>query len=231
MAGNIKVNNVVLASIFDPYVMGTSPGALGLIDGGVDVGNNVYAPLSFGSAAPATGITVIFGSVQRDLNTFFAAAGTARYVPVIPFGVYQALTVNSHDAGATLTCTFNSDGTWGITLINVPSGSGSNSGTPLSGLWAPSNTAGIGSSYNIRVTPTISVSNTAGGSPSFTAATGFVNLGSGFTITVATSHIINSGQGGFTSLAGHYLIEIQATAGGPITSSTLTISEVEADIS
>ncbi|MGF7229719.1 MAG: hypothetical protein ACQR33_07120 [Candidatus Saccharibacteria bacterium] len=67
-----------LDNVFDLYVTGTSPAATGLLDdAGVDIATR-YAPLVFGTAAAATGL-LTKQSGNGDLNTLFAAKGTASY--------------------------------------------------------------------------------------------------------------------------------------------------------
>lgn len=71
--------NADLDAVFDPYVQGTSPPATGLNVGGTTTDINTrYAPIVFGSAAAATGWNTK-QSGHADLNTLFAAFGTAVY--------------------------------------------------------------------------------------------------------------------------------------------------------
>ena len=229
MAVNYRNNaGVDFDDLYDPFVQGTPPAATGYRNlSGVDLAGR-YAPIAFGTKGPNVNYRNLAGV---DLSNLWAAIGTARYLPVIPFGAYDQSIFNNHDAGATFTCAFNNDGTWAITQSNVPGG-GSSSGSPLSGVWASTTGAGVGSGYNIRITSTMAVTaNTAGGTPSFTGSTGFVALDSGFTITVTTSHLINGGGGGVTTLSGGYTIEIQSKSGGPITTSTLRVNNVTAQMS
>ena len=80
MSTNIQSKGVDLDSIFDPYITGTSPGLTGIQSAGTDI-HTRYAPLVYGTAAPATGIACKVGGAGSfvDLNTLFAAKGTANY--------------------------------------------------------------------------------------------------------------------------------------------------------
>lgn len=75
MTSGIASKGVDLDSIFDPWLSGTSKArATGTSIAGSDL-NNRFAPLIYGSSAAATGIY----SESADLNTLFAAKGTAQY--------------------------------------------------------------------------------------------------------------------------------------------------------
>lgn len=64
--------------VFDPYYEGTKPPATGLLDdSGSDIVNR-YAPIVYGSQALATGL-LTKQSGNADINTLFAAYGTANY--------------------------------------------------------------------------------------------------------------------------------------------------------
>lgn len=76
--GYPTVNNVPLDQIFDPYVSGTKAAITGytvMVSGvAVDL-RDLLAPIYLGSSAPPTNYKVN----NADLNTIFAAKGTARY--------------------------------------------------------------------------------------------------------------------------------------------------------
>lgn len=75
MTSGIASKGVDLDSIFDPYVAGTTKArAAGIAVAGSDTSNR-YANIIYGSAAAATGIQ----SEDADLNTLYAAKGTAQY--------------------------------------------------------------------------------------------------------------------------------------------------------
>lgn len=72
MTSPIASNGSPLSSIFDPWRSGmTKVPATGLSENGVDI-CNLYAALTYGTAAPVTGIE----SASADLNTIFAMIGT-----------------------------------------------------------------------------------------------------------------------------------------------------------
>lgn len=80
MTSGVQSKGGDIDSIFDPYVVGTSPGITGIQSAGADI-HTRYAPLIYGSAAAATGIACMVGGAGSfvDLNTLFAAHGTANY--------------------------------------------------------------------------------------------------------------------------------------------------------
>lgn len=92
MTSGIQSKGVDLDSIFDPYVTGTSPGLTGVQTAGVDI-HTRYAPLVYGTQAAATGIACKVGGAGSfvDLNTLFAAKGTAKYSLPINGKTYTAL--------------------------------------------------------------------------------------------------------------------------------------------
>lgn len=97
MTSNYRIaSGVDLDSVFDPYVLGTSPAATGYrLSDGNDL-NVRYAPIVYGTAAAATGYRISSGA---DLNTLFAAYGTATYALPINGTVYSQ-NVNIFSAGS-----------------------------------------------------------------------------------------------------------------------------------
>lgn len=93
--------NANLDLVFDPYVQGTSPPATGLLDNsGVDIASNRYAPIVYGSAAAATGLLTKQPG-NADINTLFAAYGTANYpLPIngATYSVFGTLVSNASSA-------------------------------------------------------------------------------------------------------------------------------------
>lgn len=79
MTSGIASKGVDLDDVFDPWQTGTSKArTTGISVAGSDI-NNRFAPLVYGTSAPATGIQ----SQGADLNTLFAAKGTAKYsIPI-----------------------------------------------------------------------------------------------------------------------------------------------------
>lgn len=99
MSDAIKSKGVSLAAIFDPYVAGTTKArASGRFDAGNDL-SNLYANILYGSAAAATGIE----SEGADLNTLYAAKGTASYALPINGNTYShAYSVTSGTGNSTI---------------------------------------------------------------------------------------------------------------------------------
>lgn len=86
MSGAIKSKGVSLADIFDPYQAGTTKArAAAIRDGGVDT-SDLYANIIYGSAAAPTGVA----SENDDLNTLYAAKGTASYALPIAGNTYTS---------------------------------------------------------------------------------------------------------------------------------------------
>lgn len=131
MTTNIRCKGVDLDNIFDPYVEGTSPGLTGLKVAGVDI-NTRYAPLIYGTAAPVTNINskVRGTSSFVDLNTLFAAKGTAQYTLPIDGQTFVASGVAAAGHPATAHVNFNiSTAGWSV----VAGGTGAPDATKASG--------------------------------------------------------------------------------------------------
>lgn len=75
MPTGFKVDTKDLDDVFDPYVTGTKP-ALTTYKAGTQDLRDRYAPIVYGTAAPVTNFAINGGA---DLNTLFAAKGTAAY--------------------------------------------------------------------------------------------------------------------------------------------------------
>lgn len=175
MPSGFKTGGSDLDDVFDPYVEGTKPAATGYTAAGNDLKER-YAPISFGTAAPVTGMKLAGGD---DLNTVWAAKGTAVYAGPVALGLgpsYDNSRTSSHDIAAEVDLTIKSDGTWSVT--NGATG-GVVFGSPLSGTWHSAPAAGVGAGarvrfssggawYDLSVDRSVSVSAFAssGGSPS-----------------------------------------------------------------
>ena len=155
MTTGIQSKGVDLDSIFDPYVTGTSPGLTGIQSAGTDI-HTRYAPLVYGTAAPTTGIACKVGGAGSfvDLNTLFAARGTAIYALPINGQTFIASAVGTlnHGSTATLAFTTATDGTYSVVKTI------DNDGTPVNttlatGTW---NTSGQPSS-SLDVEYTVSI--------------------------------------------------------------------------
>lgn len=84
MSNAIASKGVSLANIFDPYVAGTTKARATSIGDASNDTSNLYANIIYGSAAAATGIK----SENADLNTLYAAKGTANYALPINGNTY-----------------------------------------------------------------------------------------------------------------------------------------------
>lgn len=114
MSNAIASKGVSLANIFDPYVAGTTQArASGIDDAGTDT-SNLYANIIYGTAAVATGIK----SQNADLNTLYAAKGTAQYQ--LGFGgLYSSALAGRNNTSLT----FPTASTWSVTTNGTWQGS------------------------------------------------------------------------------------------------------------
>lgn len=175
-------------SIFDPYQVGTKPANTGFrhADGTGDIANK-YAPIAYGTKAGDVGYRTAAGV---DVSNLFAAAGTAVYVanPLALNGqTYTATDYTLSGGSAKLTLTIGSDGTYSIKdQNNVVQGSGV--------WWSPGATAGIGASYEAKITLTLTAAVPTGATGATTnTAAAFTNLGSGAS---CSAQCVFSGTGG-----------------------------------
>lgn len=113
--------NPNLDLVFDPYVEGTKPPSTGLLDdSGSDIVNR-YAPIVYGSQAAATGLLTEQAG-HADINTLFAAYGTARYGLPIDGGDYTSTVNNAGTTNATQLLFESNNSTWKLNdLYGVPS--------------------------------------------------------------------------------------------------------------
>lgn len=121
MTTGIRSKGVDLDSIFDPYVTGTSPGLTGIENAGVDI-HTRYAPLVYGTQAAATGTACKVGGAGSfvDLNTLFAAKGTAKYALPINGQTYTSVVqVTGSPASATINFAITSGNAWAINASNT----------------------------------------------------------------------------------------------------------------
>ena len=148
--------------VFDPYVEGTKPPSTGLLDdSGSDIVNR-YAPIVYGSQAAATGL-LTEQSGNADINTLFAAYGTAVYSLSINNQTYIASGTAGAGQHVSAICQFNiSTSGWSVTTVS----SGSGTITQASGS-TPSG------AVSIEITPTWldSIGDTDPGTVSNTCAT------------------------------------------------------------
>jgi len=211
----IASKSVSLASIFDPYVAGTTKArASGIDDAGNDT-SNLYANIIYGSAAAATGI----GSQSADLNTLYAAKGTAKYSLPINGQTYGASenTGASGGASATLTVTLHADGTYDVIAFqskHVPTNT-----TRASGTW---NTFGSPSS-GFQVLYTLTTVSEEGNAGSTNGASTYTTLNTDVAANVhATATSPSSGSNDITCTL---RIQIRnASSGQVVSDSSLTIT-------
>jgi hypothetical protein len=98
-----------LDQVFAPYYEGTKPPATGLLDdSGSDIVNR-YAPIVYGSQAAATGL-LTEQSGNADINTLFAAYGTANYPLSINGGNYTTTLTRDGTGGPSAHVTFTISG-------------------------------------------------------------------------------------------------------------------------
>jgi hypothetical protein len=165
MPSPIAQHGITLDNTFDPWVAGTDKAAAtGIFEAGVDICNK-YAPLKYGTAATATGITCRTPAV--DLSAIFAKKGTAKYS--IPPPTYNGITITETGVGAiTSSITLDSNGQW------------SSSDGQL-GTWYGSTLAGVGAGYEMRAT-------VSGGSAGVTnPAANFIGMSSPITIQFSST--------------------------------------------
>ena len=139
MTSPIKKSGTPLSSIFDLWQAGTDKApATGIKENGVDT-SDIYAMLKYGTAAAPTGVK----SRNADLNTIYAAKGTASYTLGFHGGNYSSTRVR---AEASITLRFNANGTWQVIRDFVENGS---AGTVIaSGSWLPSGASA--SEYSVQ---------------------------------------------------------------------------------
>lgn len=208
MTSGIASKNVDLDSIFDPWLSGTSKArATGIAKGaapGTDL-NALYAPLIYGSSAAATGIQ----SQEADLNTLFAAKGTAKYA--LPIDGQTFTSIDAAPAGGASTAHLNFQiGTSGWTVV-ATSAHGSPS-TDASGP-VPSGATSI------------QITDTWLNSPGDTNAGTTINTCTSYTTIPSTGTVgceITEGSSATTGQTTHRLVITMKNAGGTVISTTTT---------
>lgn len=132
MPSPIEQHAIMLDNTFDPYVAGTTKAAAtGIFENGVDL-CNLYADISYGTAAAATGIRC--RAALTDLSAIFAKKGTAVYA--LPFNGAN-LSINSQTRGSAYArVTMYSNGTFEV--LSFSSGNVPQSVIRYSGTWLPS---------------------------------------------------------------------------------------------
>lgn len=215
MTSGIASKGVDLDSIFDPYVAGTTKArAAGIAVAGSDTSNR-YANIIYGSAVAATGIQ----SEGADLNTLYAAKGTAKYALPIDgqtFGASES-TGTSGGASANLTVTLHANGAYDVVAFqskHVPS-----STTRASGTW---NTFGLPSS-SFQVLYTLTTTSTEGNAGSSNGAPTYTTISADVAANVHAT--ANSPSAGANDITCTLRIQIRnASSGQVVSDSTCTIS-------
>lgn len=158
-SGNPNLDNV-----FDPYVQGTNPGTIDLLnDAGVDLSQSVYAPLVYGSAAAATGL--LSAATGGDLNTLFAAKGTAVYSLPINGQTFLAAA-----ASATGACSANIDFSASTSGWSVTGSSSSGGHVDTASGSLPSGAVSV--QYSYTLTTSVGNGSVTNGASSVTTLTG-----------------------------------------------------------
>ena len=117
--------NANLDLVFDPYVQGTHPADTGLLaDASLGSGDIAirYAPIVYGSSAAPTGL-LTKQSGHADINTLFAAYGTAQYGLVLNGQTYEVIvTPGGINAIVIISFTFNTSTTYQLYDLSNPAG-------------------------------------------------------------------------------------------------------------
>lgn len=131
MSSGISAHLASLEAIFDPFQPGTTPAPNTNITGAGAELSTLFANILYGTAAPATGITTMVSGVQVDLNTLYAAKGTASYSLPIQGETFNQATVIAHASSGSAALTFGVfSGNWSV------SGSGAGTLHPAAGTQA-----------------------------------------------------------------------------------------------
>lgn len=201
--------NADLDLVFDPYVQGTSPPATGLNVGGTTTDINTrYAPIVFGSAAAATGFNTK-QSGNADLNTLFAAYGTAVYALPINGKSYTAAAFTT-GAGVNAALNFNAATSgWTVTKNIAGTVTTLDSGTIPAGATKVKYT-----DTWLNATGDTGTGSPTNGAPSFTTLT---------STSISASDSIGVAGGGGTKQTTHSMnIQFQNAAGATISNTTIT---------
>jgi hypothetical protein len=205
----IKSKGASLASIFDPYVTGTAKArAAGIDDAGNDT-SNLYANIVYGSAAAATGIE----SESADLNTLYAAFGTAHYSSPLPInGSTYKSTSSSATANTSCSTTFSTTpSTWAV------NGSSSGGGT------VPSVVSGAVPSGAVSVMFTMTANTVLGAGSTTNLAPTRTTLSGTLGATVAATSVPTSGENerDYTLVINYY-----NAAGASISTTTIDLQAI-----
>lgn len=216
MTYKYNVKGVGLDQIFDPYISGTKASLTGYTVkiSGVDTDlRDIFAPLYLGTSAGPTNYKV----KNADLNTFFAAKGTANYsLPI------NGQTYNSQSSGnvsssmlASAKITIKADGTYAVQCV------GNNIVTsPASGTWLPS--GGTVSNFQVQFTSAQVSQFTTGPATITNTAAAFTACTSDQSLTASAASPQTGGQdrGGTYAIT----IAIKNVATGSVATTTITFT-------
>lgn len=222
MSNAINSKSVPLPSIFDPYQAGTTKArASGIDDAGTDT-SNLYANIIYGSAAAATGIA----SENADLNTLYAAKGTAQYALPINGQTFSAAISGLANKGATAQVAFTAytDGTYTV-IKGTDNGSGMTYVTLATGTW---NTSGLpaASCQALYTTSIGSNGETLKGSFVTNGAVSWTAVSSPL---VATDQVAVAATEGSKGNLGTLQIQFRVTSTGAVFSNSTIYFNVSAD--
>ncbi|HJR11532.1 MAG TPA: hypothetical protein VJ823_08980 [Rhodanobacteraceae bacterium] len=213
MTSGIQSKDVDLDSIFDPYLAGTTKArTAGINVAGSDTSNR-YANIIYGSAAAATGIA----SESADLNTLYAAKGTANYPLPINGANFIAHSsgVVSPSMDSNINVQIKSDGTYSVTVAGNASGN-----TPsTSGTWLPSG-ASV-SNYQVEFVWTQSSQYPTGPATVTNSASAYQNCTANQSIVFDAQ--VGQHTGGDQGSAGNMQINLKYMPNGRITTTTFGI--------
>jgi hypothetical protein len=198
MSSGMSSKGVPLENIFDPFMPGTVQAAATGINGGGAELSTQFAKLSYGSAAPVTGIDAPLG----DLNVYYAAKGTAVYTLAINGTSY---TDGVGRSTAILNFNITDAGTYSIT---------NHFGTVLaSGTWLPAGQAVSQWQYNYTQTGFTNGTDPGGGNDSYTgdSLTPATIVGTKTFQVTASAAVFQS-----ASNAGQVTLHLTKTGGGAI---------------
>ena len=205
----VKSNGVLLSSIFATYVPGTTKArASGIYDGDSDLSDQ-FANITYGSAAAATDIE----SINADLNTLYAAAGSVSVALPINGNTYSAfVTTTSSSVTASVYFQMSAAG-WqvaknekGITTVLT------------TGSLPPT-------SYSVQYTDTyLAAPGDTGPGTAYNAAPAFTVITS--SLLLVSDSVSVSGSGGSKQTTHSINIQIKNVEGSVISNTTITFVAV-----
>ncbi|ODT97387.1 MAG: hypothetical protein ABS82_00065 [Rhodanobacter sp. SCN 67-45] len=207
------VNGVPLDQIFDPYVSGTKAAITGytvMIAGVATDLRDLFAPIYLGSSAAPTKYKVN----NADLNTIFAAKGTAQYaLPINGQTFTSSINITSGSGNATIGFRIVGGNQWQVYKINSAS-----SATVLASGAVPTNASTVKYTWGVYA---IGVGQTdAGGSTSNGAATAQPVVNNP---TAAYTTATNTSTSGSKDRRYPFTIDFYSAAGQNISHTSITL--------